>query len=255
MPQLWTEEPRLVATYDVECAGRTDHDFYLDLAASLGAADVVDVGCGTGVFCTDLVDRGLRATGVDPAGAMLAAARRRPGAERVTWIHGTAADVPPDSADLVVMMGHVAQYFVSDDDWADTLTNCMRMLRPGGHLTFEARDPRAREWERWTPDLTRATYPHPDGGTFESWAEVVHVSGPAGSPTETHEGHTVLPTGEHVVSTETLRFRSEAEIVVSITAAGLDLVELWGDWQRSPVSGVTRELIVLARRPSPGGSL
>lgn len=249
MPQLWTEEPRLVATYDVECAGRRDHDFYLALAAELGAGAVVDLGCGTGMFCTDLVARGLRAIGVDPAAAMLDAARRRPGAERVTWIHGGADDVPSDAADLVVMMGHVAQYFIADDEWAATLSHCRRMLRPGGHLTFETRDPRGREWERWTPELTRMTYPHPDGGTFESWGEVVSLSGSPEAPTETHEGHTVLPDGEHVVSTESLRFRSEAEIVRSVADAGLELVELWGDWQRSPVSDGTRELIVLARHP------
>jgi SAM-dependent methyltransferase len=255
MPQLWTEEPRLVVTYDVECAGRVDHDFYLALAAQLGATDVVDIGCGTGVFCTDLATRGFRATGVDPATAMVEAARRRPGAERVTWIHGTAADVPPASADLVVMSGHVAQYFVTDEEWTATLAQCRTMLRPGGHLAFESRDPRAREWERWTPDDTRRTYPHPDGGTFESWVEVVDVSGPGDAPIETHQGHTVLPSGEHLVSTETLRFRSATEIVGTLAGAGLDLVEMWGDWRRSPVSDATGELIVVARRPasqSPG---
>lgn len=253
MPQLWTEEPRLVATYDVECAGRWDHDFYLALADELGAGDVVDLGCGTGVFCADVADLGIRATGVDPAAAMLDAARRRAGADRVRWIHGGAGDVPSESADLVVMMGHVAQYFVTDDEWAGTLAHCRRMLRPGGHLTFEARDPRARAWERWTPDLTRETYPHPDGGTFESWGEVVDVRGPSDAPTETHEGHTILPGGDHLVSTETLRFRTEADIRESIALAGLDLVELWGDWNRSPVTDSTAELIVLARRPVSDG--
>lgn len=247
MPQLWTEDPRLVATYDVECAGRRDHDFYLTLAADLGAGDVVDIGCGTGVFCTDLVARGVRAIGVDPADAMLDAARRRPGAELVTWTHGGVADVPSDSADLVVMMGHVAQYFVTDDDWADTLAHCRRILRSGGHLTFESRDPRARAWERWTPELTRATYQHPDEGSFESWGEVIAVTGPVEGPTETHEGHTILPDGDHLVSAETLRFRTEFEIREAIADAGFDLIALWGDWSRSPVTDSTDELIVLAR--------
>lgn len=249
MPQRWTEEPRLVQTYDVESAERADYDFYLGLAAELGVADVVDLGCGTGVFCIDLADRGFRATGVEPAAAMLEAARRRPGAERVTWIHGTAADAPSASADLVVMMGHVAQYFVTDDDWTGVLAECRRVLRPGGHLAFESRDPRARAWERWTRDATRDVYPHPDGGTFESWVEVVDVSGRDEAPIETHEGHTVLPGGEHLVSTETLRFRSQAELVATIVGGGLDLVAIWGDWRRFPVSDATAELIVVARRP------
>ena len=35
MTQVWPEIPELVALYDIECAGRWDYDFYLQLAASL----------------------------------------------------------------------------------------------------------------------------------------------------------------------------------------------------------------------------
>lgn len=54
MSTLWTEDPRTVATYDTECAGRADHDLYLRLADQLGARTVVDLGCGTGVLAVDL---------------------------------------------------------------------------------------------------------------------------------------------------------------------------------------------------------
>lgn len=94
MPDLWTEDPRLAALYDIECAGRWDHDLYLALATELGAASVVDIGCGTGVFAVDAAAPGRRVIGVDPAVAMLDLARTRPGGERVEWIHGTADDIP-----------------------------------------------------------------------------------------------------------------------------------------------------------------
>ncbi|MBK5223563.1 MAG: class I SAM-dependent methyltransferase [Acidimicrobiia bacterium] len=150
MPDLWTEDPRLAALYDIECAGRWDHDLYLALATELGAASVVDIGCGTGVFAVDAAAPGRRVIGVDPAVAMLDLARTRPGGERVEWIHGTADDIPDSCADLVIMMGHVAQYFVADDQWTHLLGQVRRMLMPGGHLAFETRNPLVDWSARWT---------------------------------------------------------------------------------------------------------
>ncbi|MGY6501275.1 MAG: class I SAM-dependent methyltransferase [Acidimicrobiales bacterium] len=248
MASLWTEDPRLAELYDAECVGRRDHDAYLELAEQLGARSLVDIGCGTGVFAVDVAAAGRHVIGVDPAAEMLDIARRRPGGERVEWVHGTADDVPGGCAELVIMMGHVAQYFVEDDDWAHLLGQVRRVLVSGGHLAFETRNP-AIDWTaRWTPDRTRATYPHPDAGEFTSWVEVVGVSGPPDSYTSTHAGHTVLPGGQHLVTQETLRFRSADEIVASLDEAGFAIEHRWGDWDRRPATPTSDEIIVLARR-------
>jgi SAM-dependent methyltransferase len=250
--ELWTEDPRIAAVYDTECRGRRDHDFYVELVEAVGARAVVDVGCGTGVFAVDLARRGYHVTGVDPAPAMLDVARTRAGGDRVTWIHGDASDVPSAIADLVVMMGHVAQYFVDDDEWANVLGEARRILRPGGRLTFETRNP-AIDWrQRWTRGRTVATHPHPDGGTFTAWVEMLDVRGSDESYTTVHAGHTVLPDGSHLVCAETLRFRSRDEIMAGLGAAGFDVEDAWGDWDRTRPAPSRRELIVLAHS-SPAG--
>jgi SAM-dependent methyltransferase len=243
----WTEDPRTVATYDVECLGRRDHDLYLALAQELGAGTVVDVGCGTGVLAVAFARLGMAAIGVDPAAAMIEAARERSGGDLVAWVHGTVADVSRTDADLVVMTGHVAQYFVTEDAWREVLTQCRRVLRDGGVLAFEVRQP-DRGWaQRWTRERTERTLPHPDGGTFTSWGEVVDVDGDADSFTQTHVGHTLLPDGTRISHPETLRFRSEAEVRESLAAAGFRVDQIWGDWDRSPVTADNDELIVVAR--------
>ncbi|MCP4223868.1 MAG: class I SAM-dependent methyltransferase, partial [Actinomycetia bacterium] len=223
MPRLWTENPLLAAVYDVECAGRWDHGFYLDLAEELGAHSVVDIGCGTGVFAVDLARRGHQVIGVDPAGPMLDIARQRSAlGPTVHWIHGHADDVPTGSADLAVMMGHVAQYFVDDEDWTSALRQIHRIVTHGGRLTFETRNP-AIDWaKQWKREKTIATYPHPEGGEFTSWVEVVSVTGAPESYALTHEGHTRFPDGRHLVASETLRFRSEGELLMSLQEAGFD---------------------------------
>lgn len=246
----WTEDARLVATYDVECAGRHDHDFYLERIRSLGSRAVVDLGCGTGVFATaaHTLYAGIDVVGVDPSPAMIDAARARDPFGKVTWLIGDSTAIPSDSVDLIVMMGHVAQYFVDDAEWIRTLADCHRALRPGGHLTFEVRNPGAREWECWTRSATFERFPHPDGGWFESWTEVVDVAGDPEAPAETHEGHTVLPSGEHLVARETLRFRRLGEITSALDATGFVVGSLVGNWDGSPLLPTSPECIVLAHR-------
>ncbi|HIW99842.1 MAG TPA: methyltransferase domain-containing protein [Candidatus Nesterenkonia stercoripullorum] len=272
-PATWTEDPDFVEVYDVENAGRWDHDFYLDLAEQLGARRVVDVGCGTGVLTVDLAARGVQVTGVDPAGAMLDVARARPAAESVTWVHGTAADLPAQTFDYAVMEGHVAQYFLHRCEWDDALTHTHRALVPGGYLAFESRNPLSLEWDDWTEENTRATQDHPGGGEFTSWIELVsvrdgehdetlpgqahpHAAGdltPAETthddgPLITHRGHAILPDGRHTIAEETLRFRPLPVLWESLEAAGFEVVELWGDWDRSDWDPDSPEIILLARR-------
>jgi hypothetical protein len=122
------------------------------------------------------------------------------------------------------------------------------MLTVGGRLAFETRNP-AIDWaQRWTRERTEGTYVHPRGGDFTTWVELRAVTGSRDSYTTVHEGHTVLPDGTHVACAETLRFRSAAEILASVTAADFVVDETWGDWDRSPVTPASDELIVLARR-------
>ena len=103
---------------------RGDLDVYVRFVEELGAASVLDVGCGTGTLACMLARRGARVIGIDPGAASLAVARAKPGASAVEWIHGSASEATKLGVDVAVMTGNVAQLFVSDVEWRATLRRC-----------------------------------------------------------------------------------------------------------------------------------
>ena len=237
-------DPRLVELYDIENTRGADTDFYVRLATDLDARRILDLGCGTGLLTRELAVDGRDVVGVDPAAAMLAYARRQPGADRVRWVEGDSGALGTPDADLLVMTGNVAQVFLDDAAWAATLRDIHAALRPGGHLAFESRNPDDRAWERWTPEATRERFDSPNG-PMESWLEVEGV----GDGRVRLAGHNVfLGTGEVVVARSELRFRSLAELTDSLTDAGFAVEQVYGDWHRGPVGGTSRVMVFVARR-------
>jgi 2-polyprenyl-3-methyl-5-hydroxy-6-metoxy-1,4-benzoquinol methylase len=242
--------PRLVEVYDAEFAWSREDDFFLAVVDETPSARVVDLGCGTGRLALGLAAAGHRVTGVDPARASLDAARAKPDAHRVTWVEGTSQSLAEAAFDVAVMTSHVAQFLVDEEDWRGTLGDLRRSLVPGGRLVFDTRDPRARLWERWTPLHSRRAVTLQDETVVDVWTDVTAVQDDTVSVTL----HYVLPGVEELVSTATMRFRSEADVRAAVSEAGFDVEHVYGGWNRESVGSGDGELLVLARRrPSPGG--
>jgi hypothetical protein len=122
-------------------------------------------------------------------------------------------------------------------------------LRPGGHLAFESRNPEARAWEMWNRE---ATYPHFDSpfGPMETWLELTHV----GSGRVRFTGHNVFKTsGEVVMASSELRFRTLAELKGSLTDAGFAVTQVYGDWNRGPFTDASRFMVFVVRKESTPG--
>ncbi|MBI2710315.1 MAG: class I SAM-dependent methyltransferase [Actinobacteria bacterium] len=216
MPDPIFADPRLARLYDVVDDDRSDLDVYLEIVGELKASTVLDVGCGTGTLACELALRGIEAIGVDPAGASLDVARRKPGAERVRWIHGDAPSIPPLGVNLALMTGNVAQVFVGDVEWRDTLTALRSAVREGGWLVFETRNPERRAWERWTKEHTYRELDVPGGGRVLTWIELTDVQEPLVSFRHVFR---FSQDDSELVSDSTLRFRGHDEIVATLDEA------------------------------------
>ncbi|HYM68584.1 MAG TPA: class I SAM-dependent methyltransferase [bacterium] len=238
-------DPRLVALYDTLSASRADTAFYIRLARTLCVSSVVDIGCGTGLLACELAGRGHRVTAVDPSPAMLDFARRRPGGEGVRWIEGDASRLGEVQADLAIMTGHVAQVIGDDESWRTTLGATHRALRPGGRVAFESRNPRAQAWARWTPQASRRSIQHAAHGPIEVWEQLIEVAG-ARVRFEIH--YRFSSSGEELVSTGELRFRTRTELTQSLIDAGFSVEHVFGDWDGQPVEAESREFIFQAVR-------
>lgn len=131
---------------------------------------VLDVGCGTGVVASKLVDEGFDVTGVDPSDGMLEHLRRSD--PRVTAVQGSGTELPFEDGtfDLtmcVAVMHHIAQ----PQAVHDSLVEMARVTRPGGLVLVWDHNPRNPYWKNLMARVPQ------DDGSERLIPEVEIVSG------------------------------------------------------------------------------
>ncbi|SDS94334.1 class I SAM-dependent methyltransferase [Actinoplanes derwentensis] len=236
MPDPIFAHPRLAAVYDTFDGDRGDLDAYEQIAAELGAHHVLDIGCGTGCLALRLADAGHTVTGYDPAVASLDVARKKPGADRITW----HSELPDGEFDLVLMTANVAQVFITDEQWHTVLRDAHTRLRPGGHLVFETRRPEYRAWDEWATDTGPDVRDVPGVGPVEHRRHLTAVHLPLVSFRHTY----TFPGGDTLTSDSTLRFRDRNELGTDLTTCGFTISDV-----RQAPDRPGRERVFLCEKP------
>jgi len=134
--------------------------------ARVGKGQVIDLGCGSGLWAAALLRAGYVVTGLDPSSAMLALARQvAPGAR---FVRGSAYDFDFPACDAVTAIGEVLSYLPPGAKTAPSLPRLIRRiagaLRPGGLLVFDlivAAPGRPMAYRTWR-----------SGGDWGIWADV-----------------------------------------------------------------------------------
>lgn len=234
------EHPQIAEIYEAANSPAADTDFYVSLAGP-HPISVLDLGCGTGTLCCSLPARGHHVTGADPAGAMLAVARKKPGSDKVQWIECSAQDYKSDLRfDLIVMTGHAFQILLTDADALAVFHTMRTHLRPRGRIAFETRNPRldwAAEWASRPPSA------HVLPG-----AKVVETLEVTGRDGEFISFQTTYRFPDRILTTSsTLRFPSREHVEALMTRSGLVVHDVFGDWNSRPFDPArSREMIFIA---------
>lgn len=222
-------------------SGRSDDRFYLDLL--LAADSVLDVGCGTGTLLAKAREAGHagRLVGFDPDADMLAQAPFG-----LDLVQGDMSTLHWDSEfDLAVMTGHAFQCLLTDAEVLTTLRGVRDALRPGGRFVFETRNPAAREWEQWPLGGFEFLW---QGESVRVFYDVRPIVGDVVDVVEN-----IVADGWRRADACRLRFLSAERLTELAAEAGLDVVEQYGTWDRTPFEADSAEIIsVLAARPARG---
>lgn len=239
---LLYNDPALVDFYDLVNTGDAELKRCRALAGE--ARSVLDLGCGTGQLAAAFAD-GRVVVGVDPAGAMLDIARRRPGGKRVEWIEADARTLRLERTfDFIILTGHAFQVFLTREDRLAVLRTIAAHLARGGHFLFDSRNPTAEAWRSWTPERSEEMIDHPRVGMVKGWYDA-HM-GASGIVTY-RTWYEVVATGQTLTAESKIAFPSKEEIAADIEVAGLAVESWFGDWAGVAWTPASREIIPFGR--------
>ena len=146
------EEEFFASLYDCLNPWSVSDDFYVERAVEAGDS-VLDLGCGTGMLACGIASKGLSMTAVDPAEAMLRAARSRAGGAKVNWIASAGQSLHQSlhlaqRFNFIYMTDHAFQQLLTDDDAVALLRAAAAYFNSDGRFIFETRNPAAQESRR-----------------------------------------------------------------------------------------------------------
>lgn len=240
-------------------AGRRDLEFYLDYSRKAGGT-VLELGCGTGRVLLPIAGAGCQIVGLDLSKFMLAKCKEkllrhpREVQERVLLVQGNMADFKLNRIfPLVTTPFRPFQHLVSVDGQMACLRCVNRHLVKGGRLILDV----------FHPDPTKLTGP----ATLEEIEDVAEVPLPDGRKLRRtyrsvafhrHEQindvelifYVTHPDGriKRFVQAFPFRYFYRYEVEHLLARTGFRIVELFGNYDRSPFTDDSPEMIFVAEK-------
>lgn len=238
-------DPLLVSVYDALNTLGDDSDFWLKEIERLRPKTIIDLGCGTGLLTCELAKRGHTMIGVEPAGKMLDIAREKPYTDKVQWIKGSYEKFDGLRADMILLTSHVAQFFLEDKEWHSMLVASHKALSPGGYILFDSRPPVFPPYQTWPTKEDPRRVQNITLGSIDWYYQLLGIEG---NRVRYQLHFHFIDSDEKITSTDELIFRSREELTRSLEEAGFSIETVYGDWDRSPATSESPELIFVAKR-------
>jgi SAM-dependent methyltransferase len=243
MPTIRFDED-IAAKYDEDSADRFDPhllastaDFLAELA---GDDQALELAIGTGRVAVPLVARGVGVAGIELSPYMLARLRSKPEAVGIEIVEGdmTSARVPGDFS-LVYLVYNTITNLTSQDEQVACFENAARHLRPGGRFVVEV----------FVPILRKL----PLGERFHVFAEEpgYHAFDEYDVVNQVEWSHhlRLREDGTYRRFSAPYRYVWPAELDLMARIAGLELVERWADWERTPFTAESEQHVSVWAKP------
>jgi SAM-dependent methyltransferase len=215
-------------------------DFILSQIDLPPSGCVLDVGCGTGRHCIELAQRGYRVVGIDPAEAMLSAARRAAAESGVTvglrQVRGEELTERETFDAAICLFTTLGQMKANDDNRA-LLERTVQALRPGGFLAVEVPQ---RDWAAHNLKTDERF------GEGENYTIVTRRFEPAEKAISEHFTR-VSPQGERVYR---LRYRlfNHPELENLLVRAGFEILGAYGGYAEVPITKNSATMLFVAQK-------
>ena len=238
------------SAYDRSAAldGR-DIAFYRALARE-GGGPVLELGCGTGRVLLEIAALGFPCTGLDASQQMLARLRAKSAFSNLRLVRAPMQkfELPGERFGLIYSAFRAFQHLYTVEDQLACLACVRRHLAPGGRLAFDVFAPRlgrtAQLEEPESADL-RFTLAGEDVVRFASVTRdpALQLLSIRFRYERSRDGRVVG--NEHASFAMRWFWRFELEHLLA--RAGFAEIEIYGDFDRSPVSADTPAFVVVAR--------
>src|ERR1700761_2490973 len=126
---LWGGKPQDWASIQ-EATGKPGYDFVLEHLKPRRSDHMLDIGCGSGIFCSMAAASGATITGFDATEPLVQIARKR--APGVTFFVGDMESLPFQDASFDIVTGFNSFQYAASIPAA--LAEAKRVLKPGGRL-------------------------------------------------------------------------------------------------------------------------
>ncbi len=249
---------RWAERYDIfyEAAPEGELEFYLDGIDRCGG-NVLELGVGTGRIAIPAAAMGHDITGVDLNLPMLDRARQKsagaPLAGKLTLIGADMSkiDLPQKEFDLVIIPAHTLALVTDERGQSETLERCAKHLAPEGTLVFNLFNP-SDDLINGNPDETFLL-----GVIEDEEIGVRHVlTGTNDFDTDlqinrcTQVIETLNSDGETIDREELqvlFRYLHNDQVIAMLEKAGFDVVEVFGNFDGSPLDEDSEEMIYVCR--------
>lgn len=223
--------------------GQSCIDFYVELARQQ-AGDVLELACGSGLLLAPLAATGHPVTGLDSSAAMLDAARTRvPGATLV--LSDMRSFALAQRFGLIVIARNSLQHLESSDDLIATLATARDHLAPGGVFAFDVFNPNLEMLARPPGQRTKLkTVMHDTLGEITLEQESNYD---AAAQVQRATWFITTSAGTRSVPIH-VRAIFPQELPLLVRAAGLELVERFGDYTRVLFDATSPRQVCIAKR-------